>query len=297
MSVLYLIIISSLGFTVMEILNKFFSIKTKEISFIEYSIISICFGFLVFTLYMLLLAFLNIKYNFIILFAIPIINFVGVFIFLVKKIINYFKGKHDKFNYNFVFSFDSVLNIICDIMLLVIFSYLFLRAYSNYVMLPDEFSYWAIQARTIFIDGVTNTFNPSYPSFSPYLTSGYYFFINSICDNQVRIFQTIFLLLCYLLTLEFGKKFSFNKLFIKLFYILIILRYPSIIDVSSSLYSDVSFMFFYSFSILYLYLWIFKKRNTFYFISSIIFLALTVWTKTDGLFLSLYSTWKITGRL
>lgn len=287
MIILYLLIIASLGFTAFELLNNFFPLKTKKITYIEYGIVASCFGFLIFTLYMLILAFLNIKYNFLILFTIPILNFIIVSIVLIKRIISKFKNSHNKFKIKF--KFGLCLNIIFDIMLLIIFIYLFLKAYSNHVMLADEFNYWAIQARTIFIDKVTNSFKPSYPSFSPYLTSGYYFFINSIRDNQVRIIQTIFLIFCCLLTIDFGKKYSINKLFIKLFYILIILLYPTMIDVSSSLYADVSFMFFYSFSILYLYEWLFKDRNNFYFLCSIIFLALTVWTKTDGLYLSLYS--------
>lgn len=284
----YLILLFLLGISVLELFEKKHMINITKLCKIEYFCISLCTGMLLFTLYMFILALLNIKFTYNILFIPLLINVVISVPLLFVKI------KHNDFiKYNIIIDKKDkimrLINVLLNVSIIIVLLFFLLSGYSSYLAYPDEFSYWGLQAKVIFISRSFNCFDPYYPNFLPSLYSGYYFLINEVSENGIRIFQGIFMIITYyLMYFECCKK-QINVVWYKALFLFIILFYTVIDQITSSSYSDISFMLSLSFACIYLIKWVFDKRDENNYFLMILFSMISVWTKRDGLFLLLYN--------
>lgn len=294
MIIIYNILLFMLGVTLLEILNFFKIIDFKKIHSLEYISISFLSGTLLFTIYMFIIGFLNINFSFNMFFPVFLNAFI-ILPFLIKKMIKTdFKQLVEnlkKLKYN---KLELALNSIIIILIILFIT----EALSNYLIFPDEFSHWGIQAKNIFETGKMNSFTPTYnevyPNFLPLLYSGFYFFTGAVSENYIRIFQSMFLISMIFSLLSFSKKRNLDTKILKMLIILFLLYYPVVSDISSSSYADIAYMAYSSFSIIYLIDWIFKRESNNYFVFSIIMLVGMLWIKRDGFYLLIYYYFFIT---
>lgn len=280
----YIILLSLLGISLLELLDKLKVINLQKLTKLEYISIAINIGLLTFSLYMQMLAFLNIKFNYLVLFIPIFINAIIAIILLIKRFKqNKFLKLKEKPN-----KIKKYLKYSVNALLILMFVFIFVEGYANYMEYPDEFSYWGLQPKAFFITKSLANFNPHYPNFMPSLTAGYYFFINKIVENGSRIIQAVLLLTNFGLMYEICKRRGLNLFVFKLLFLVFILFYPVFIDVSTSLYTDIAFMSFYSLGTIYLLLWIFFERDKNNLFLSIIFTIMGIWVKKDGMPLTMY---------
>lgn len=274
MIVLYFIIISLFGYFSLRVFNKFKLLL--ELNTFEKIGFSILIGSLFFTLYEFILSIIGIKYNFYIIIPIFILSIVGM-ILLIISLMNS--------NYSIKNVFKNKILILLVISLVLILGYYGLVAYSNNLLYPDEFSYWGLNAKNIFIGGRVNFFINTglekYPDFLPLLYSGYYVFVNSVSENAIRVIPT-FLFVGFIFSfLGLSKKHNIKLEYSILAIILTILLYSGLTTYMFSTYADTTFASFFTLSILYLLEWMLYNRKE-GFILSILFANASCWVKLDG---------------
>lgn len=296
MILLYILLQILLGYSFINVLHFFKIIDKSKISFENIIAFLFPIGTLIFTVYMFLIGFLNIKYSFYLFYPI-IINGIVVLIILTRKIIiskNITKKTRNYINKKITqLKQKNKLIIVIDLVIWLFIVLFITDGLANYLKFPDEFSHWGIQARNIFESGQMNTFTPTkneiYPNFLPLLYSGFYYFSGGIQENMIRIFQALFLISLYFNLISFCKEKKLNLSLLKLLFCLLLTGYAIIGDISSSSYADISFMYFYSLSSLYLIDWVFFRKNNNNIVLSAILLVGALWTKRDGLYLVLFT--------
>jgi hypothetical protein len=254
-------------------------------------------GSILLTLFCWTLSILKIHYTFstiyIPLLLISVVFFIFKLFFASKKSLVFFSserefvgGKLGTIVYFFVFAF-----ILIEI--LAIFS----QSISTKVYQPDEYSQWAFQAKMIFEGKDLKSFYggpgfetgfETYPSFIPLLAASFYFFSGSVIDSFVRAIGPIFLssLLLFLYTrlvvITKSKVIS-----ICLIAIMISSGFV-IFEMSTGLYADIEYSYFYSISSLLFISHLVDKENRSSLLYSAAFLGMASWVKTDGQYMTIF---------
>ena len=255
---------------------------------------SIISSFLLYVLYLFVVGIINIKYNRIVV-VVPFV--INIIILIFNK--NFWNGLRQllKINKNPMKSYKltpkSLIYCLLVFSVTIYLTYIISTAISNFLSFPDEFSVWALNAKNIFIGRKMNFFIntglENYPNFLPLLYSGFYFFIDKIEENSIRIISGIYLSLCVVGLIGFGKRKKINLNYMLIFIMLCIILYGTFADISSSSYADIPFMTTYTFGILYFIEYLVSNRNkTFLAISSISFMSCS-FMKTDGLYLMAFN--------
>jgi hypothetical protein len=281
---------ASLGITMLAILDRLKIIELKKIIIFEMLAFIFSMGFLLFTIYMFIIGFIGIKYSSNIF--IPLyLNSVYAIFYVINMVKNkkYMSVKHYKTNMS---TMEKYINIVLTIIIILIFISFLVKALSSFLVYPDEFSHWGLQAKNIFIGKKMNTFTPtgieSYPNFLPLLYSGYYFLTSSINENMIKIFSTIFCVLTYFNCMAICFRRNLNKTYFSALFLVFLMGYATIVQISSSTYADIPFMCFYSTGVIYLLEYLLTGNKNFMVISIFNVIGST-WVKTDGLYLLMYT--------
>lgn len=290
MMLFYIFICASLGITMLAILDKFKIIELKKMIVFEILTFVFSIGFLLFTIYMFILGFIGIEYSSNIF--IPLyLNSIYAFFYTIYMLKNK-KYQTMKENRSNMSKIEKYVNIALIIAIVLIFGSFLVKALSSFLVYPDEFSHWGLQAKNIFIGKKMNTFTPtgieSYPNLLPLLYSGYYFLTSSINENMVKIFSTIFCVLTYFNCIAICFRRNLNKTYFNALFLVFIMGYATIVQISSSTYADIPFMCFYSTGIIYLLEYLITGNKNFMIISLFNIIGST-WVKTDGLYLLMYT--------
>lgn len=274
MVILYFVIVSLFGYFSLKVFNKFKLLL--ELNNFERVGFSVLIGSFLFTLYEFVLSIIGIKYNIYVLIPVFIMSIIGLIILIINLL---------KSDYNFKIIFKNKILLLLIISLIIVLGYYGLVAYSSNLLYPDEFSYWGLNAKNIFIGGRVNYFINTglekYPDFLPLLYSGYYVFIGSISENAIRVIPT-FLFVGFIFSfLGLSKRHKIKLEYSILAIILTILLYSGLTTYMFSTYADTTFASFFTLSILYLLEWLLYERKD-GFVLSILFANASCWVKLDG---------------
>lgn len=282
---LYILILFSLGVTFVEILNKFNVFKKNKLNIFELLSFSMLSGLLIFVIYMFIFGVLGFKYSFNIFIPL-IINFIFVIFFLLIRI---FRIKIDKKNVFHNFNFKNSLSLLLFILFLIWIMYYMFYATTHYIIFPDEYAVWLLNPKNIFLGKRMNFFINTglevYPNFLPLLSSGYYFFVDKLEENSIRIFSSIFMLIGTLGLIGYCKRKDLNISFVLIMILFMFINYSVIFSLMVSSYGDIAFMTTYTIGMLYLFEWIIYDRKKEFLIISVINLMCYSFIKTEALYL------------
>lgn len=285
---LYLIIIISMGPTIIQILEKKDLIKISDLNIFEKIATYMMTGLLSFVLYMFIIGLLSIKYSFY-LFVPLIINFIYQILFNIYSIIK----KRIKFDISKKLNLNKVTTLILFVTFIIWVIYYMFVTITSYSIFPDEYSVWLLNPKNTFIGKGMNFFVNTgleiYPNFLPLLFSGYYFFINSIEVNSVRIFSSLFMLIAGIGLVGLGKRKRININYLLIFLVYTLISYGIISQIITSTYGDIPFMVTYTLGMLYLFEWLVGNRNKTLLFIAIIHIMSYSFIKTEALYLVIFN--------
>lgn len=287
---IYVILMFFLGITFVELLNKKKVLNRNNFNIYEIISLEMTSGSLIFVIYMLIIGFLNIKYSKL-LFLPIFLNFIYVCIMMFIKFLknNETKKFFTKKNVNI----KNVLSIILFISFLVWMMYFVLVTLNSTSFFPDEYAIWLLNPKNMFIGKKMNFFINTgleiYPNFLPLLSSGYYFFIDKIDENSVRMFSCIFMISGTLGLLGLTKRKKLNVNYVLVMILLMFIGYDVVPSLLTSLYADIPFMTTYGLGMLYLLEWMIYDRKNELLIISIVNLMCYSFIKTEAIYLLLFN--------
>lgn len=283
---IYIILIFFIGINLMYLTNRFNLLQLKSFNGFEKVAFALTSSILVFVLYMFILGVLSIEYNQILIIGFLILNlFVSIYLLLSKKIC--FKISKPNFRKR------DIPLIILGLCTTIFVIYYIFSSISTNLIYPDEFSAWALNAKNIYIGKKMNFFIntglETYPNFLPLLNSGYYFFIDNIAENEIRIFSSIYIIILLLSLIGFCKrnKLDISKLLVCC--LIVFLTYDGFSDIATSTYGDIPFMCTYTIGMIYLIQWLEIDRKKEFLIVSAINLMSCCFMKNDGLYLMTFN--------
>lgn len=285
---LYLFLIFCIGPTFLYLLNHFHIMPLDKLNFFEKVSFSMIISLLIFILYLFIAGVITIPYSNTLVISFLILNVI-ILLWLIFS-------KRIKINLNrkkFKIKAKDFLILIPLTGIIIYLIYFIFQSISFNPLYPDEFSAWLLNAKNIYIGKKMNFFIntglENYPNFLPLLSSGYYFFIEQIAENEVRIFSSIYLiiLLIGLVGLAIRKKLCI-KIMLTLFLFTIIF-YEGFFSISTSSYGDIPFMVTYTLGMLYLIEWLTCERDKSLLIISSTNLMCSCFIKTDGLYLMAFN--------
>lgn len=119
-----------------------------------------------------------------------------------------------------------------------------------------------------------------YPLLVPLAQTAFYTFFGSLDDLLVKIIFPLYYLSLVVVFYSVSRRFINRKQ--SLFFTFLLATIPQLTDFAANGYADLSFAFYCSAAIFYLYLWTREQKDSF-LILSFILSALAVWTKSEGL--------------
>ncbi|MFA5147117.1 MAG: glycosyltransferase family 39 protein [Candidatus Omnitrophota bacterium] len=169
-------------------------------------------------------------------------------------------------------------------------SYTFFRAMAKPIESYDAIAIYAIKAKIFYLArGIPDYFftglkdvvpHLEYPLFLPLAETFFYVSIGALNDLLVKcIFPLLFLSALVIFYSAAKRMIKRRMAFLGTF---LLATVPQFSEYATNGYADLPLTLYYSASILYLFLWIAQKRNGVFLALSFIFLALAVWTKTEG---------------
>ncbi|MBT2763307.1 hypothetical protein [Paenibacillus sp. ISL-20] len=286
--IIFVMIVSLIGFSVIISLPKKMNVVTS---------VSLIFpiGSVVITLYCWLLSLIRIDYSFEVIF-IPLIvlALIGVAYKLFSKKTNSSQNSQIEEKVKQSLFLRIIFVFVIAVLVLKFVTILF-YSISTKVYQPDEYSQWAFQAKMIYLGKGLESFYggmgfetgfETYPSFIPLLVACYYFFSGEIIDSFVRVIGPIFL--ASLLIFIYTQLNSFVKN--KLINLLLIGIYISsgfvVFEMSSGLYADIEYTYFYTISVVMFIKHLIQKSDISALIYSGMFMGFASWVKTDGQYLA-----------
>lgn len=287
MIVLYFILIFLLGYIVSYVFNKLKIVNYKNFNFLEIFSFSFIYGIILYVLYLIGLNYFKINFNFYMFIPIFIVDFISIIL-----LISDFKKKR------IIFEFakqkgNKRLNIFLDILLVILFIIMFVTAYSSFLNAPDEFSLWGDEAKKIFVLKGYNQLNAStgisYPLTMPLLYSGYYFLTGFISTNSIRVISVLITMVFFINMLGRCYRKNQETSLYKILFLIFISTCSIAKYLVATLYVDMLIIILTSVGFLYLLDYIFDGKNKDNMIIFIIYSALNVIVKPDGIFVSLIS--------
>ncbi|KGP78073.1 hypothetical protein [Paenibacillus sp. MAEPY1] len=281
---LFVMTISMIGFSVLSFIkiNSYYGITS----------LSFPVGASVITLYCWGLSIFEVDYSFTVIYVPLIVGSLLLiivnryilknnFFYKIKKSV-LFRNKREIFLYIFVL-----------FIVLVEFIAILSHSISVKVYQPDEYSQWAFQAKVIFEGKSLESFYGGngfetgferYPSFIPLIAACFYIFSNDIVDSFVRVIGPIFLgslsIFIYSIIVKIVKSHLIAILMVGIF----LTSGFVVFEISSGLYADIAFSYFYTISAVFLlYHLVNKKVRS--LLCSALFLGIASWVKTDGQYL------------
>lgn len=285
---IYIILLLAIGPTFLQLINNKNNINIDKLNAYEKISLSMISSLLIFVIYMFIWGIIC-EYS-IYLFIPLVINFLYQLLNLINKIlkrkwhVNIFKIKWTITN---LFTLVLVISII-----LWIVHYMFLGLI-NFEIYPDEYAVWLLNPKNIFLGKkmtfFMNTGLEIYPNFLPLLSSGYYFLINTIEENGIRIFSSIFMLISLFGLMGLAKRKKININCILLLLIFMFISYEVVASIMFSSYGDIPFVVTYTLGMLYLFEWLVVERKKEYLVISIVNMMAYSFIKTEALYLVLFS--------
>jgi len=137
----------------------------------------------------------------------------------------------------------------------------------------------------LFVNKSIDIQHPDYPLFIPLSETWVYMFLGKWNDLFVKalfpmFFAALLVIFYFALKRIIGKRFAFISTFF-------LATIPHFLNYATIGYADFALAMFYSVSFLYLFLWISYRRENKYLFLAALFSILAVWTKNEGIMLSL----------
>lgn len=285
---LYTILIALLSPTIYYIANKASKNSIQTLNWFEKAAFGLVSSFLLFSIYLFIIGILKIPYSRMVVIIPLIINIVFLLMLLITKRLT-IEIKITKPDW----TIKNIMIIILSMALITYLLYSISTSISNFLLYPDEFSAWALNAKNIFLgkrmDYFINTGLENYPNLLPLLYSGFYFFIDRINESGIRIFSSIYMIICILGLIGIGKRKKINMFYLLTFLLFIIISYDSFFSILSSSYGDIPFLTTYTLGTLYLIEWLVgERKNSYLYISSVNLMS-CCFMKTDGLYLMAFT--------
>lgn len=284
---LYIFCLLLFGITIFQLFSKKMNLKKLNI----YEKISLvmglgCFSFII---YMFIIGILPIKYSFYIF--LPLLGNAiyqicyGVYILITKKIkITTILKELKK---------TRKINIILMGLVLIWIIYYAIAAISTKSFYPDEYSVWLLNAKNIFLGKNLNLFMNTgleiYPPALSFLYSGFYFFVDRIEDNSVRIFSSFFFLMMTFGLIGYAQRNKLKISYLLIAILLILISYAGIDGIMSSSYGDIAFMSTYTLGMIYLGDWLIMSRKKETLFLAIIMTMMYSLIKTEAVYLLCYN--------
>jgi membrane protein len=268
-----------IGPTVTQLFEKLNLFDKSKLNKFEIISLEMMIGLLFMVIYMFIIGFIGIKYSFKIF--IPLI--VNSFYQMIRILVSLFKSikiKNKKIDY---------VNIILMLVFLIWILYYSFNSMTSNNIFPDEYAVWLLNPKNIFIGKRMNFFINTgleiYPNFLPLLSSGFYFFINKIDENSVRIFSSVFMFICGIGLIGYCKRRNISTVCLMVLIIYMFINYFIVNSIICSTYGDIAFMVTYTLGMVYFFDWIIYRDCNETLIISTINLMCYSFIKTEALYI------------
>ncbi len=196
------------------------------------------------------------------------------------------------------YRYDFIELILLIIICLLVLSR-FYRALGTPFNTWDEFSYWGIAAKAIYISksalikGFIDGGFEKYPLFLPISSASVNIFLDKFAENYSRLINPALFVSLGVFIAGLLKRLGLSFKEILLMLIVFFTGGHIVSEMASILYADMTFAYFYGIAIaVYLLNYLDKQRESNYILTGL-FLSLAAWTKIEGLQIALFTVFAI----